>query len=154
MLILNGKPHINSGTASCIYLRRRKHRSFFSAFSCHKSSHLSLACFLCQLDQLYCFLYSSWYVNVISSSFFPITLILCIMWTTALRSRVSIVENCVKWKSNGSVTSIFQHIGQFVFQSADRFFRIFRNPCVFGFVVGIFFFVDCAGNQVFHKGGP
>ena len=50
-------------------------------------------------------------------------------------------------------TSIFQHIGQFVFQSADRFFRIFRNPCVFGFVVGIFFFVDCAGNQVFIKAG-
>src|SRR5699024_10026736 len=52
MLILNGKPHINSGAARGIYLRCRKYHSFFSAFSCHKSSHLSLACLLCQLNQL------------------------------------------------------------------------------------------------------
>ena len=52
MFILNGKPHINSGAARGIYLRCRKHHSFFSAFSCHKSSHLSLACLLCQLNQL------------------------------------------------------------------------------------------------------
>src|SRR5699024_3822581 len=49
MLILNGKPHINSGAASSIYLRCGKHHSFLSAFSCHKSSHLSSACLLCQL---------------------------------------------------------------------------------------------------------
>ena len=52
-----------------------------------------------------------------------------------------------------SLTSVFQHIGQLIFQSADRFFRIFRSPCVFGFIIGVFFFVDCAGNQVFVKAG-
>lgn len=51
------------------------------------------------------------------------------------------------------LTSVFQHIGQLIFQSADRFFRIFRSPCVFGFIIGVFFFVDCAGNQVFVKAG-
>ena len=125
MLILNGKPHINSGTASCIYLRRRKHRSFFSAFSCHKSSHLSLACFLCQLDQLYCFLVFILVCERDLQFLFPnhLDTLYHVDHSFAVQG---LHRGKLREMGNPTVpfTSIFQHIGQFVFQSADRFFRI------------------------------
>ena len=133
MLILNGKPHINSGTASCIYLRRRKHRSFFSAFSCHKLSHLSLACLLRQLNQLNGFLVFILICEGDLQFLFPnhLDTLYHVNHSFAVKG---LHRGKLREMGNPTVplTSVFQHIGQLIFQRADRFFRIFRSPCVFG----------------------